>query len=296
MKVLVVGASGFIGRALVDRLSAEGCTVDAWDRRGGPVVAQVRRLAVDLLGDAALPEPDGSPWQAAFLLAAHSLPGAVWTRTLVSENLAMTARALEHLAKHAPGCLTIVASSGHVYAPSDQPLSEDSPTGPLRPYGLSKQLCENWTLSMRTRLRVQIVRAFNQIGPGMAAGLLIPDVLERVAKRGEGPLVMNGRDDWKDFLDWRDAMDAYWQLLRLEAPSGSVWNLCSGRRTRVSSLVRGILDEQQVQRDIRFTDPTVETLIGDPGKLMRATGWAPRRTLQDTVRALSAQTTTPHTP
>ena len=36
VRVLVVGASGFIGRALVDRLLAEGCTVDAWDRRGGP--------------------------------------------------------------------------------------------------------------------------------------------------------------------------------------------------------------------------------------------------------------------
>ena len=296
MKVLVVGASGFIGRALVDRLVAEGCTVDAWGRRGGQGVAQVRRLAVDLLADAPLPEPDGSPWQAAFHLAAHALPGAVWTRRLVIENLAMTARVLEHLAEHAPGCMTIVASSGHVYAPSDQLLSEDSPIGPSRHYGLSKQLCENWTLSMRTRLRVQIVRAFNQIGPGMTAGLLIPDVLERVAERGEGPLIMNGRDDWKDFLDWRDAMDAYWHLLRIEAPSGSLWNLCSGRRTRVSSLVQSILDERSVQRGIRFTDPAVETLIGDPGKLMRATGWAPRRTLQDTVHALFAQTTTSHTP
>lgn len=296
MRVLVVGASGFIGRALVDRLVAEGCTVDAWHRRGGQAIPQVRRFAVDLLGDAPLPTPEGAPWQAAIHLAAHALPGAVWTRGLVIENLQMTARVLEHLATHAPGCLTVLASSGHVYAPSDGPLTEDSPIGPIRAYGLSKQLCENWALSMRKRLRVQIVRAFNQIGPGMAPGLLIPDVLKLVEKRGDGPLIMNGRDDWKDFLDWRDAMDAYWQLLRIDAPSGSVWNLCSGRPTRVSSLVRNILDEQNVQRDIQFADPAAETLIGDPGKLMRATGWAPRRTLQDSVRALFAQTTTTHTP
>ena len=96
MRVLVAGASGFIGRALVDRLLTEGCTVDARDRHGGP-------------------------------------------------------------------------------------LTENSPIGPLRPYGLSKQLCENWALSVRERPRVQIVRAFNQVGPGMAPGLLIPDVLERMA-------------------------------------------------------------------------------------------------------------------
>jgi nucleoside-diphosphate-sugar epimerase len=224
------------------------------------------------------------------------LPGAAWTRGLVLENLVMTARVLDHLANHATGCLTIVASSGHVYAASDEPLREDSPVGPLRPYGLSKQLCEDWALSMRQRLRVQIVRAFNQIGPGMAPGLLIPDVLERVSLRDSGPLSMNGRDDWKDFLDWRDAMDAYVLLMRSDAASGSVWNLCSGRRTRVSSLVHNILAEQKVEREIRFADPAVETLVGDPGKLLRTTGWAPRRALHETVRAICTHSTTPHKP
>src|SRR5687768_10377586 len=227
MNVLVIGASGFIGRALVARLLDEGCRVDAWDRAGGPSTDRLQRRAVNLLADQPLPPPDGEPWAAAFHLAAHSVPGIAWNRALVFDNLMMTARAIDHLAAHAPGCRTIVASSGLVYAPTDQALSEDSPLGALRPYGLSKQLCEDWALAARQRLSVQIVRAFNQIGPGMAAGLLLPDVLDRVARQREGPLMMNGRDDWKDFLDWRDAIDAYVLLMRAEAPSGSIWNLCS---------------------------------------------------------------------
>jgi len=296
MKVLVVGASGFIGRALVERLLAEGCTVDAWDRRGGPAAPRLRRVAIDLMAEKTLPLPDGAPWDVAFHLAAHALPGAAWNQGLVLENLAMTARVIDHLSTHAAGCLTIVASSGHVYAASDRPLAEHAPVAPLRPYGLSKQLCEDWALSARERLRVQIVRAFNQIGPGMAPGLLIPDVLALVARVGDGALTMKGRDDWKDFLDWRDAMDAYLLLMRTDAASGSVWNLCSGRPTRVSSLVRNLLAEQKVEREIRFADPDVETLVGDPSKLMRATGWAPRRDLHETVRAICAHQTTPHQP
>jgi nucleoside-diphosphate-sugar epimerase len=289
VKVLVVGASGFIGRALVDRLLAEGCTVDAWDRRGGPTAPRLRRWAVDLLADPQLPAPDGAPWDVAFHLAAHSLPGMAWSRGLILDNLTMTARVIEHLSNHAAGCLTIVASSAQVYAVGDEPLTEASPVGPIHPYGLSKQLCEDWAMSARQRLRVQIVRPFNQIGPGMPRGLLIPDVLQRVASH-DGPLMMKGRDDWKDFLDWRDAMDAYMLLMRSEAASGSIWNLCSGQRTRVSSLIRNILVEQNVEREIRFADPRVETLIGDPSKLMRATGWAPRRGLRKRPLAPSAHT------
>lgn len=287
MKVLVVGASGFVGRALVARLLLEGHRVDAWDRRGGGTEPGVQRTSVDLLAELPLPAPGAQPWDAAFHLAAHSLPGAQWTRERVLENVAMCARLLEHLAAHAPQCLTLLASSGHVYAPSPMPLGEDAPLGPVRAYGLSKQLCEDWALSMRERLRIRIVRAFNQIGPGMASGLLIPDVLERAARR-ESPLRMAGRDDWKDFLDWRDAMDAYMLLLRLDAPSGSVWNLCSGRRTRVSSLVGAVLGALGQAPEIRFADAGVETLVGDPAKLMNATGWAPRRTLQETVRDICA--------
>lgn len=294
MKILVVGGSGFVGRALVERLMLDGHEVEAWDRKGGSAAPGVQRYSVDLLGPALLPTPRGMPWDAAYHLAAHALPGAVWNRALVLENLAMASRMLEHLALHAPGCVVFLASSGQVYAPSDQPHVETAPLGPLRPYGLSKQLCEDWALSMRERLCVQIVRAFNQIGPGMARGLLIPDLLERLSVPGT-QLSMSGRDDWKDFLDWRDAMDAYAHLLRQPGPSGSVWNLCSGRATRVSSLIRQILDERGDRREIRFADPAVETLIGHPGKLMQATGWAPRRTLLETVRTICAAPASPIT-
>ena len=295
MKVLVVGASGFIGRALVERLLLEGCTVDAWDRHGGPSVPALRRYVVDLLADDSLPTPDSVPWDAAFHLAAHSVPSVVWTRKLVLENLAMTARVIEHLGIHAPGCRTILASSGHVYEPSNEALSEEAAIGPLHPYGLSKQLCEAWARTARERLDIRVVRAFNQIGPAMAQGLLIPEVLQRIA-RGDSTILMTGRDDWKDFLDWRDAMDAYMLLLRAEAPSGSVWNLCSGRPTRVSSLVQHILTELRAEREIRFADDRVETLVGNPAKLMHATGWTPRHDLRETVRAICTHPNSVATP
>jgi nucleoside-diphosphate-sugar epimerase len=287
MRVLVVGGSGFVGRALIARLLESGHQVETWDRQvpaGGP---GLRCRAVDLLGQTGLPQPDGGGWDAAIHLAAYSVPGMAWTQDLVMANLRMTARVFDHLAETSPGCRAIFASSAFVYAPSAAPLTEASPLGSDHPYALSKRLGEVWALSRAGSLRVAIVRPFNLLGPGMAPGLLVPDLLERI-RHGESPIQMRGRNDLRDFLDWRDAVAAYAHLLETDAPSGSLWNLCSGRPTRVSDLVHGLLRAHGMECPVHFSDSAMETMVGDPSHLKKATGWGPRFTLEDTVAAIAA--------
>jgi len=237
--------------------------------------------------DPALPQPDGCPWDAAFHLAAYSIPGIAWTQELVLANLRMTARVFDHLAVVAPGCRAIFTSSAFVYAPSPRRIQETDLLGSSHPYALSKHLGETWALSHRHALKVFIVRPFNQVGPGMAAGLLVPELMERI-RSGETPIRMRGRDDIRDFLDWRDALDGYLRLLEVDAPSGSIWNLCSGRPTRVSELVHSLLRACGLDRPVTFADPRVEFMVGDPTRFMVDADWSPSRTLQDTVEAIAA--------
>jgi nucleoside-diphosphate-sugar epimerase len=288
MKILVVGASGFVGRALTARLLDAAHEVEVWDRAPHAGAPGLVCRSVDLLGTGGLPDPVGAPWDAAIHLAAYSVPGMAWTQDLIMANLRMTARVFDHLAAKAPGCRAIFASSAFVYAPSSRPIRETDPVGSAHPYALSKHLGEVWARSLRASLKVSIVRPFNLIGPGMAAGLLIPDLLERI-RRGENPLQMLGRDDVRDFLDWRDAVEAYLHLLELDAPSGSAWNLCSGRPTRVSDLVAALVRAHGLERSIQFADPAVETLVGDPSLLKEATGWSPRFSLEETAKAIASR-------
>ncbi len=287
MKILVVGGSGFVGRALTARLLEAGHDVEIWDRAPQAGAPRLRCQAVDLLGNDALPDPDSKPWDAAIHLAAYSVPGMTWTQGLVMANLRMTARVFDHLAARAPGCKAIFASSAFVYTPGSQPIKETDPLGSAHPYALSKRLGEVWALSWQASLKVFIVRPFNLIGPGMATGLLVPDLLDRI-HRGENPLRMQGRDDIRDFLDWRDAVEAYLHLLDLDAPSGSVWNLCSGRPTRVSDLIRALVQAHGLERSIQFADSEVAFMVGDPARLRAATGWSPRFNLEDTARAIAS--------
>ena len=153
MKILVVGGSGFVGRALTARLLEAGHEVDAWDRAPQAGASRLRCRSVDLLGTEGLPDPEGSPWEAAIHLAAYSVPGMAWTQDLIMANLRMTARVFDHLAATAPGCKAIFASSAFVYAPGSQPIKETDPLGSAHPYALSKHLGEVWALSRRTTLR-----------------------------------------------------------------------------------------------------------------------------------------------
>jgi len=287
MRVLVVGGSGFIGRALTTRLLQDGHQVEVWDLRPPTEAPGLCCRAVDLLGDQALPLPEPGPWDAAFHLAAYSVPGMAWTQDLVLANLRMTARVFDHLAATSPGCRAIFASSAFVYAPAGTPRDESAPLGSGHPYALSKRLSEVWALSLQHALNVLIVRPFNLIGPGMAPGLLVPDLLERI-RNDESPVRMRGRDDRRDFLDWRDAIEAYLRLLEVDAASGTIWNLCSGRSTPVSELVHELMRAHGHEHPVLFSDPTVETMVGDPSRLMRATGWAPRFTLQESAEAIAS--------
>jgi nucleoside-diphosphate-sugar epimerase len=290
LRILVIGSSGFIGRSLIDRLLGAGHAVEGWSRSSEPARAGYAHHSIDLLAaqglaDAGAPAsrawPRG-PWDAAFHLAAHSVPGRTFASGQVLDNLRMAAHALDHLAIAQPGLRVIYLSSAHVYESRSEKKRETDALRPEGSYGLSKQLCEAWARARDRELRVIVVRAFNQIGPGMREGLLIPDLLHAL-RNGTGPVEMRGQDSTRDFLDVRDGTEALAKLATADVRSGGVLNLCSGEGRRVSFLARELMQRLGVRREIRFRPGTPPPLVGDPSELSRAIDWRPRYALADTL-------------
>ncbi len=125
----------------------------------------------------------------------------------------------------------------------------------------------------------------------MPEGLLVTDfmhTLQRLSVEGSATrrIVMAGRNSWRDFLDIRDAVDAYCALAELQCESGTVFNLCSGRPTRVAELLGTILESLGLDLELQFQDPTEEHLLGDATRLREATEWAPKHSLAETVHSL----------
>jgi GDP-4-dehydro-6-deoxy-D-mannose reductase len=125
----------------------------------------------------------------------------------------------------------------------------------------------------------------------------VPAFAERLrfAKRVGAPVVKVGNlEPVREFLHVRDVVDAYARLL-VRGVAGETYNVASGEGVSLAQLFDRLAGMIGV-RAIPEADPDLVRggdifhLVGDAGKLTAATGWAPRNSLDDTLRdVLDAQ-------
>ncbi len=306
MKLLVTGADGFVGRHLVRRLAREGHQTIAGCRPGGRSVdwgaADVTMVPLELTDDASVRQavalgPDAVVHLAAVASnrEASADPGQAWT-----VNAAGTARLAEALGRRRVAGQgdprLLVVSSGEVYGPAGTtPRRESDPVVPTTPYAASKAAAELAALEVwrRTGLQVVIARPFTHTGPGQETRFALPAFLKRMreAKATGARTIPSGNlEPVRDLLDVRDVVEAYLLLLRAGQP-GEVYNISRGEGSsirelfdRLAALVGAPVEPVLDPSLARASD--IPHLVGDSTKLRRATGWAPSRSLEQTLRGL----------
>jgi len=319
VKVLVTGADGFVGRWLVRRLLGDGREVygavrpaqspaagaGTWDLTAEEKAA-VRWLPLELTDPASVQNCLGLPYDAVVHLAAQSSrveaqrdPGATW-----NVNAAGTARIAHKLAEHkrAGGAdpLLLVASSAEVYGCGRPvPRKETDLPAPISAYAASKVGTEYAALEAwhRTGLRVIVARPFPHTGPGQDGRFVVPSFCQRLrlAKKIGAPVVKVGNlEPVREFQHVQDVVDAYARLL-VKGQPGEIYNIATGQGVSLEELLFRLAELVGV-RPIPEADPDlirvadIPYLVGDGGKVRAATGWAPRYSLDDTLRdVLDAQ-------
>ena len=167
MRILVTGASGFIGTRLVAQLHSQGHRIVAIDLE--PPRARLEGVAYHQtdVREALAPELGAGAERIYNLAAVHRTPGHpahAYYETNVLGAINVTALA------EACGIETLVfTSSISVYGPSEQVMTETSPLHPTSPYGRSKRMAEVLHQTWRergTERRLVIVRPGVVFGPG----------------------------------------------------------------------------------------------------------------------------------
>ncbi|MGC5796040.1 NAD-dependent epimerase/dehydratase family protein [Sphingomonas sp. NFX23] len=206
MSILVTGAAGGIGRALVPRLVGRGVDVTAAVRRIPHDLgwSGVRVVSGDLAEDDLAPMLDGI--SVVVHLAARSSP---WGKRSVFErdNVVATTRLLA-AAGHAGVRRFVFASSPAIFAARRHRLDlrADSPPAdrPINDYAWSKLLAER-TVQGESRMSTLVIRPSAVIGDGDRA--ILPRLL-RVMQTGWLPLG-NGGSAMFHPTDMRDAAEAF---------------------------------------------------------------------------------------
>ncbi len=297
-RVLITGAGGFFGRHLCAYLAGlpNRPTILAADLSSVAPPGCDAFHAVDLSAPAdvhtliRLEKPD---------VIAHLAGqfGTDDTLAVFRANAASLIAILEAVRAEVPHAVILTAGSAAEYGhidPDQLPVTEDTPCRPVTAYGFSKRLAtEAAVFYHRTcGLSVTVVRPFQLIGRGVTSRLApgaFAEQLQAIIRAGGGTIRVGNLDSQRDFLDVHDAVEATWMLCDKPAPGG-VFNLCSGRPTRVGDLLDAMVKASGVPVRVEVDSgrlrgaADVSVVYGSHEKLTAHCGWQPRTPLAESVR------------
>ncbi len=291
LRTLVTGASGFVGRHLVEHLRACGDDVVGVDRAAGGVDI-TDASAVATLMERVRP-------QVVYHLAGWADVGGSWHHPVEAfrANAEGTLNVLS--AATATGVERVLAvSSADVYGivtPEELPLTEDSPLRPASPYAASKVAADYLGLQawLGRHLPVLRVRAYNHLGPGQTDRFVAPALASRIARAeiDSGEVITVGDlSARRDFTDVRDVVRAY-RLLVEHGEPGEVYNVCSGVDLAVQDLADQLVAMARVPLRLEVDQSLLRpvelpVLRGSHDRLTAATGWTPEIPMSQTLADL----------
>ena len=301
MRVLVTGATGFVGRNLIESLRFAGDEVHAVVRRADHRLGCSVTLVDDPLDAAACGRAarESGAEVVVNLLAAGVNPTDRDTDRLVAANVLFPAKLARAAAAAGVKALVHLGSSAE-YAPGPvgERLVETAPLESERLYGSTKAAGTILARSIgeATGLPTAVLRAFNMFGPGEKPHRLFPAVAGKLC-RGE-PVDLSAGTQVRDFLSVDDACAAIGRmaaaLLAGNARPG-IYNLASGVPLTVAAFVSQLAE-------ILAADPAllrfgvlpmrpdeIPTVVGATERLDAAIGPAMRTDLQTALAAAIGQ-------
>jgi nucleoside-diphosphate-sugar epimerase len=177
MKVLVTGASGFVGGHLVPALVTAGHEVVALVRE--PSSYEVPDGVNASEADLSLPLEELPKVDAVVHLAQANVRFPSGARELFRVNAGSTVELLDHARVCAAGSF-VLASTASVYGLGDRPFHESDPLAGGDFYALSKIAAEGLVDQYRPFFSTHVLRLVAPYGPGQS-GRMIPRLVERVS-------------------------------------------------------------------------------------------------------------------
>jgi nucleoside-diphosphate-sugar epimerase len=300
MKVLVTGASGFIGKNVLTAAPPEWDVVATYRRDESfpgflrdHGLSKVTALRVDLGDAAAVAALDAryKAFDACIYLAANGDPA--WSTKEPGEDLRSNAVALLNLVSHATFGHLVFFSSGAVYDGLKGPVNPRTPVNPTLPYAISKWAAERYVAHAQHAGRIRtatIVRFFGAYGPHEPARKIYGRLVKQFAVDRSPAFTIRG--DGRNLIDAMHVDDTV-RAIRLILDKGTesrTVDLCSGTPLTLAELVTTAAKRFGLEPKIELTGEVPEYIEfrSDDRTMETAYGFKPQIALGDGLERFRA--------
>lgn len=267
VKILVTGASGFIGSHLVARLGArhEVFAVARSSHNIAPA-ENVACIAMDLarrLDEQKLP----AQIDVIIHLAQANVPFPEGASELLVVNTGAAQQLLDY-GYRAGAQQFILASTGDVYGRRSGRCKESDAVAPETFYAVTKYSAEMVTKAYSNYLRGCVLRLFHPYGPGQL-GRLIPKLAERI--RQEKAIRLNQGDGPHTSPVWIDDVSCAIERA-IDGSASGVLNIAGDRNVSMRELAEEIGRALEREPAFEVTDEEPFDLMGDNELMKRVLG------------------------
>ena len=305
MKALVTGGAGFIGSNLVDRLIAEGHSVDVVDDLSTGSLANLASARADAAHQLSIQRRDlraaavvdlihrREPEVIFHLAAQADVRVSVERPRFDAEvNILGSINVLEGARLARTRKVVFASSGGTIYGePEKLPVPESHPQRPLSPYGAAKKAVADYLGAYRELhgLEFTALALANVYGPRQdphgEAGVVA--IFAGRLLGGQRCKIFGDGEQTRDFVYVDDVVDAFSRAAT--KGSGLLMNIGTGQETSVNTLYRTMAANAGVVADAEYAPARAGELARsslDPGRAAIHLGWKPWTSLEDGTSAV----------
>lgn len=299
-RVLITGASGFIGSFLVEALVRRGATVHCLLRSGSStqnlraVLTQIEIHRADLTKAKGL----AAAVQAAQPETIFHLAATGATNVQVSPVVAtqVNVEGTLNLLLALDGNYRVFVNTGtcHEYGDNEPPFREDQDPRPKLPYAITKTAAWHFCRRFQHNKGWPIVtmRPFSVYGPRQAANTFVSACIR--AAQSRHTFDMTPGEQTRDWIYVQDVVTGLLRAAEEPAAIGKTFNLCTGQETSLYEVAQLIVREVSTYRGttpiainrgaLAYRSSEIWRLVGSPARAQDILDWTATTSIEQGIR------------
>ena len=295
MKVLITGATGFIGSHLTDFLLKKGMKIVAFDRYNpnynlGWLEHHKKNKNINFIFgdvrdyDSVFKSMKGC--KAVFHLAAlggipysYDSPLAYYKTNVEGSYNVLEAAKVQNLNQ------IILTSTSETYGTAQYvPIDEKHPMSAQSPYSASKISADFLGLSYWNsfNMPIKIVRPFNVFGPRQSPRAVIPSIIIQ-ALNNKNKIKLGNIVPSRDYTFVTDTCEAFYKVFKSKKIFGQILNIGTNKEFKIKDIALKVFKKLDVNPKIvhdtnrvRSDKSEVKRLLCDNKKILKSIGWKPK--------------------